>query len=57
MDRRLAGSRMETMRASSPPQRVKAALLSPEYHVGKRGRGEVGPQPDQPSSALAAFAV
>jgi hypothetical protein len=39
MDRRLAGSRMETVRASSPPQRVRATLLSPEYHVGKRGEG------------------
>jgi hypothetical protein len=36
---------------------VRAALLSPEYHVGKRGRGEVEPQSDQPSSALAVFAV
>jgi hypothetical protein len=43
MDRRLAGSRMETVRASSPPQRMRAALLSLEYHVGKRERGEVGP--------------
>jgi hypothetical protein len=37
---------MEIVQASSPPQRVRATLLSPEYHVGKRGRGEVGPQPD-----------
>jgi hypothetical protein len=48
---------METVRAFSPPRRVRAVLLSLEYHVGKMGRREVRPQPDQPSSALAAFTV
>jgi hypothetical protein len=57
MDRRLTGSRMETVQASFPPQRVRPALLSPEYHLEKRGRGEVGPQLDQPSSTLATFVV